>query len=227
MPEWLKPAVHQVSDTPMDVLTLRLVAAFFLGLLVAGVHHLSSGRYKAREDGSFLATLVLLPILISLVTMVIGDSANSTARAFTLVGALAIVRFRTVVDDTRDTAFVIYSVVAGMSAGCGYLVAPILCSPLVLLAGYLFRPRFKQKALYPGKLVLRLSVGKPPSEELDAVLKQHLQAYRLVSLATARGGSALDLAYAIELEAPNRAFNLVSALNKVEGVQGVEFKEDD
>ena len=51
---------------------------------------------------------MLLTILIAMVTMVIG---NNMARAFGLVGALSIVRFRTVVEDTRDTAFVIFAVV--------------------------------------------------------------------------------------------------------------------
>src|SRR3712207_7408096 len=57
---------------------------------------------------------VLLAVLVALVTLVIGDS---TARAFGLVGALSIVRFRTVVEDTRDTAFVIFAVALGMAAG--------------------------------------------------------------------------------------------------------------
>ena len=44
----------------------------------------------------------------------------SSARAFSLAGVLAIVRFRTVMEDTRDTVFVVFAVVMGMSAGAGY-----------------------------------------------------------------------------------------------------------
>src|SRR2546430_8185921 len=50
-------------------------------------------------------------------TQVIGDNV---ARAFSLVGALSIVRFRTVVRDTQDTAFVIFSVVVGMAIGAAH-----------------------------------------------------------------------------------------------------------
>ena len=49
-----------------------------------------------------------------MVTQVIGDNV---ARAFSLVGALSIVRFRTVVRDTQDTAYVIFAVVVGMAVG--------------------------------------------------------------------------------------------------------------
>ena len=66
------------------------------------------------EAESFTVTLVLLTILIAMVTQVIGDNV---ARAFSLVGALSIVRFRTVVRDTQDTAYVIFAVAVGMAVG--------------------------------------------------------------------------------------------------------------
>ncbi len=128
------------SDTPAGAaesaaslgpgeLTVRLVAALLMGLAVAVIYRLSHGRRK--EDSRVLfATLVLLSLLIAMVALVIG---NSVARAFSLVGALSIVRFRTVVDDTRDTAFVIFSVVVGMAAGAGLLFVPLLGMPLVAL----------------------------------------------------------------------------------------------
>ena len=110
-------------------LTVRLLAALLLGLAVACIYRGSHGRRK--EDARVLfATLVLLSLLIAMVALVIG---NSVARAFSLVGALSIVRFRTVVDDTRDTAFVIFSVVVGMAAGAGLLFVPLLGLPLVAM----------------------------------------------------------------------------------------------
>ena len=52
-----------------------------------------------------------------MVTQVIGDNV---ARAFSLVGALSIVRFRTVVRDTQDTAYVIFAVAVGMAVGANH-----------------------------------------------------------------------------------------------------------
>ena len=77
-----------------------------------------------EEAESFVVTLVLLTILIAMVTQVIGDNV---ARAFSLVGALSIVRFRTVVRDTQDTAYVIFAVAVGMAVGANH--------PLVALCG--------------------------------------------------------------------------------------------
>ena len=117
MPEWLQVADggHEL-DT--GVLSVRLALAAFVGLVIAGVFALSQRR-PAREAIPLLTTLVLLTMLVAMTTIVIGDSV---ARAFGLVGALSIVRFRTVVEDTRDTSFVIFAVVAGMALGAGHLL---------------------------------------------------------------------------------------------------------
>ncbi|HMP18433.1 MAG TPA: hypothetical protein PKD72_15515, partial [Gemmatales bacterium] len=78
-----------------------------LGFIVAAIYSFTRPRHEASGTRGILATIVLLSILLAMVVMAVG---NSPARAFTLAGILAIVRFRTVVEDTRDAAFVICSV---------------------------------------------------------------------------------------------------------------------
>src|SRR5262245_56643606 len=101
MPEWLQGLAPKDNDVSPYLIAVRLAVGLVLGCVVAGIYRLTSGTSKGQAPG-LLATLVLLTVLIAMVTLVIG---NRVERAFTLVGALAIVRFRTVVEDTRDTAF--------------------------------------------------------------------------------------------------------------------------
>src|SRR5262245_54212562 len=107
----------------------RLGAAFGFGALIA-VMHLFFRRHDDRPGG-LSPTPVLLRVICSVVTVVIG---GNTARAFGLVGALAIVRFRTSIGDTRDTAFVIFSVAVGMTLGSGYVTAAAVDLPVFALA---------------------------------------------------------------------------------------------
>jgi hypothetical protein len=218
MPELLRDALHEDVRVATEVLLLRLAAAFVLGCVAAGIH-----RVTARPGpwSGFLATLVLLSVLIAVVTLVIG---NSAARAFTLVGALAIVRFRTIVEDTRDTAFVIYAVAAGMACGTGYLTAAVAATPLVLLAAWLFRPREGPPEDLGQRLVLRLGAEGRAEQEVLAVLAKRVPGCRLVGLATARGGSALDVTYSVPALPSEEALALVAELTRIEGVQGVELK---
>src|SRR5262249_37268813 len=147
-----------------------------------------------------------LAVLVSLVTLVIGDKL---ARAFSLAGALAIVRFRTVVEDTRDTAFVIYAVVSGMAAGTGHAMGGLAGTPLILLTTWVLRTG-KETAAGEGVLILRFAVGRGHDARVDAVLKKHLAAYRLNAVSTARGGSALDATYIIRMPAAEHLFALVN-----------------
>jgi len=212
------------GETPIDLaaLAFRLGAAFVLGLLATGVYVIACRMGGRKAEPSFLTTLVLLSLLISLVTLVIG---NNVARAFSLVGTLAIVRFRTVVEDTRDTAFVIYSVACGMCAGSGYILGPVACAPLVLAAAWMFSGRNKQTLnVPPDRLVLRLSSAMSVDGPLRQALDKHLPTHRLLGVDTARGGSALDAIYAVQLPPPEEVYVLVKLLSAIEGVQEVEVK---
>jgi hypothetical protein len=218
----LLDAAGQSEPVSLDDAAKRLGAAFAMGCVAALTYRLTM-RNKGGGD-SFLATLVLLALLVALVTVVINDNL---ARAFSLVGALAIVRFRTVVEDTRDTAFVIYAVVMGMAAGLGSYFTPLLAMPIVLLVAWFFRPKAEvvEEKKREGRLVLRLGAVKPPEEPVRVALEKHLGGGRLIALGTARGGSALDVTYEVVLPGPEVAVALLADLSRIEGVQSVELKE--
>lgn len=220
--DWLQQPVRVGASLEMRDLIERLAIAFLFGCIAAAVHYFTSPRSRGA-DRSFLSTLVLLAVLIAVVTLVIGDNL---ARAFSLAGVLAIVRFRTVVDDTRDIAFVIYAVVTGMAAGGGLYWEAGLVTPLVFIATWVLQPAPTLKPPSHGLLILRMAAGRPPDLRVDETLKKYLKNYHLVGVSTARGGSALDVSYAIQLPAADKVFALVDDLGRIEGVQGVEVKDE-
>ena len=88
---------------------LRLLGAFVLGIFIVNIYQLTHAKIPRK---SFTDTLIILCMLISVVMVIIGDSI---ARAFSLVGALSVIRFRTAVQDPRDIGFVCYALVVGMA----------------------------------------------------------------------------------------------------------------
>jgi MFS family permease len=224
MPEWLRDSLANGDPLPpTPVLVGRLAVALVLGFVVAGVYGAWLGRQR-DEVRTLPTTLVLLAVLITLVTMVIG---NSVARAFGLVGALSIVRFRTVVEDTRDTAFVIFAVAVGMAVGAGYTALAALGIPVVAAAAAVMA-RIDRPREIPGRpatLIIRIGLGYDPDSLLGAVLGKHLDTIRLVAVGTARQGAAVELTYTVRLRGSETAFPLVAELNRVEGVQSVEVRE--
>ena len=221
MPDAFRQSLLDFEAVPPVVVLVRLLTALLLGGIAALIYRLT--RSKSEVAPSFTATLVLLSILIAMVTQAVGDNV---ARAFSLVGALSIVRFRTVVRDTQDTAFVIFAVVIGMAIGAGYAILAAIGMPAVLAAALVMRHISARPLEENGyaALTVRIGLGQDPDVLLGNVLAHHLTEINLAGTGTAKQGSALELTYQVRLRDSGKAFNLVAELNKIEGVQGVELR---
>ena len=221
MPDFLKSTLNDgASVSPADVL-VRLLMALALGILVSWVYRRT--RTSTEITASFPTTLVLLSVLIAMVTQVIGDNV---ARAFSLVGALSIVRFRTVVRDTQDTAYVIFAVAVGMAVGAQNLWVAVIGLCVVGLAAVLMmaRPGVLSDAAPSYLLSLRIGVGHDVEKLLGEILNVHLEQRELMSIGTVKQGVSLDVAYRTRLRAGGSAEELIKTLNRVEGVQSVEIQ---
>ena len=100
--------------TSWQDIVINIIIAFILGVIISWIYRRTHRGYS--YSNSFISTLTILSMVTAFVMMVIG---NNIARAFSLVGALSIIRFRTAVKDTRDTAFVFLSLAVGMAVGTG------------------------------------------------------------------------------------------------------------
>jgi len=201
-------------------MAIHLCAAFVGGVLVSIIY--KSTRPRSHVTPSFPPTLVLLAILIAMVTQVIGESL---ARAFGLVGALSIVRFRTVVRDTQDTAFVIFAVVVGMACGAGSY--PIAALGIVVggLAAAIVRTRLNIGWNdTENTLNIRLSLGVNPAAMLNPLFEKYVEAHETLSVATAKGGAAIDYIYRIRTKPGFDPHVFLKELNQTEGVQNVELR---
>jgi uncharacterized membrane protein YhiD involved in acid resistance len=224
MPDIFGQSLLDFKAVPPLVVLIRLVAALLLGGVVALVYRLTRSRSEVAP--SFSATLVLLSILIAMVTQVIGDNV---ARAFSLVGALSIVRFRTVVRDTQDTAFVIFAVGVGMAVGAGYPWLAVAGIAIVAIAAFAMKPRedsplASSSGSEPFELQVRLGIGHDPQVVVAPALDLHAVDRRLMSLATARRGLAVDATFRAALRTSASADALLRALNTTDGVQAVTLR---
>jgi uncharacterized membrane protein YhiD involved in acid resistance len=223
MADFFARAVEPFPVSSLDVL-VRLVIAMLLGGVVTLIYRFT--RAADETAPSFTVTLVLLSILIAMVTQVIGDNV---ARAFSLVGALSIVRFRTVVRDTQDTAYVICAVAVGMAVGAGHPVLAISGIGVVAMAAFLMRRGAVALPVRhePFLLSIRLGLGQDAATLLGPTFDAYLLARHLVSIGTAKQGMAIELSYRAALRSEEAAGEFVKALNRLEGVQGISLERMD
>ena len=204
--------------TFFDVLT-NVLLSFLIGFFISLLYRATYSGYS--YSSSFVNTLVILSMITTIVIMVIG---NNLARAFGLVGAMSIIRFRTVVKDTRDITFVFFSLAGGMAAGSGNHLIGIVGSAaigMVLLVLYAVNFGSVQKK----ELLLRfLMVPNNESENIYLpVFKKHLKNYSLLNIKSVRMGQFLEFSYHVRLNNAERANDFMNDLNGLEGIERVSI----
>lgn len=220
MPEiFSAPFANGPAVDPWQVL-VRLLCAVLLGAAVAAVYHRTS---RSMEMGSsFPLTLALLSVLIAMVTQVVGDNV---ARAFSLVGTLSIVRFRTVVRDTRDTAFVIFAVSIGMAVGARNLWVAVIGFGVVSAAAVVDALRSRDTTSTPVPLLL--SVRVLSGTDLDAQVAREVRGWtssqKVMCVETAKQNTCLEVTYEICLNRDVEGEDVVKGLSRIAGVQDVRL----
>ncbi|MDZ7371753.1 MAG: DUF4956 domain-containing protein [candidate division KSB1 bacterium] len=201
-----------------DVL-INLVIAFFLGMLIATVYRLTFKGYA--YSASLVNTLILITMVTTMVIMVIG---NNLARAFGLVGAMSIIRFRTAVKDTRDIAFLFFALAAGLAAGAGnHMVALIGCAAVSLVVLVLF---FLNYGVPRGKELLLRFWMMPSTEDTPpylAVFERYLKNHTLVNMRSARMGQMLELSFNVKFKDDAKHQRFIHELSEIPGIDRVSL----
>jgi len=200
---------------PYEILA-NLGAAVILSLIVAIVYRKTHKGLSYSQ--SFTLTIIFVGVIVAIVMMVIG---NSLSRAFALVGALSIIRFRTVVKDTKDTAYVFLALAVGMAAGTGnYVLGAIGTAVVSILALVLHSTNFG--ALYKSEFILRFRLDK--DNESAAHLEQiNMMAKRssLLHIEHSGDGNTLQMTFDIILQEGRTAEELAKAVGGLPGVNEV------
>ena len=215
-----------MEDTPAGVgaftpqtIVLSLLLAFVLGQVLAWVYYVThSGLSYSR---SYVQSLILLTVVISMVMTVIG---NNIITAFGLMGALAIVRFRNVIKDTRDISFIFCALVVGMAAGSHrYLTAILGTGILSVIILYLFWTDFGSHEPHNGFLRFSLRGTLGAGHPVPGILNRYCGSFTLISMQDTGFGGPAEYAYQLLIRNVARNEEFVSELEKVEGIENISL----
>ena len=207
------------GDFSPESTVLALLLAFVLGQVIAWMYAWThSGLSYSR---SFTQSLVLMTLVVSLVMFVIG---NSIITAFGLIGALALIRFRNVLKDTRDTVFVFISLVVGMAVGSQrYLVAILGTVSLLLVIWYMNITQFGTLGRYDGYLTVRVSRAGLGRRESSDLLARFCRAIKPISTRQSGEEESAEFVYQVGLRDRERSPELLTALRGLDHVTHVSL----
>ena len=201
---------------PSEIL-INLIIAFFLGFIISLV-------YKKTHKGlsysqSFVLTNIFVCVIVSMVIMVIG---NNLARAFALVGALSIIRFRTVVKDTKDTAFIFWSLAAGMASGTGsYFLAISGTAVISMIALVLYYTNYG--SIFKSEFIIqfRSRNSAKNKKNYNKIFSEYCKSSTLLNAESSGDGQSLKLSFDIVLKENKTYDEFIQKLSKVSGLSEV------
>ncbi len=133
MKEYLYKILSNSASLTVQQIIMQIVAALIIGIAIYLSYYIShSGTIYSRK---FNVSLVMLTVLTSMVMTVIG---NNVALSLGMVGALSIVRFRTAIKDSRDTAYIFWAIIVGICCGVGDFTVAGIGSATVFIIMLLF-----------------------------------------------------------------------------------------
>ncbi len=205
-------ALNDATQTfsTQDVL-LTIILSFVLTMLIAWT-------YRATHQGTsysqtFVQTLIIVAMVVGVVMLIVG---SNIARAFTLVGALSIVRFRNAVKETRDVGFIFFAMAIGMACGTRfYLLAIIATVTICLLIWVMVKQNMFAKELTEQILKIRLPADIPYDGFFDDLFAKYLARVDLLALETVQAGTLTELVYGVEFRKEGDAQALITEVCKL------------
>jgi hypothetical protein len=195
---------------------ININVAIVVGIILSVV-------YRATHKGlsysqSFAQTLVFVTFIVALVMMVIG---GSLARAFALVGAMSIIRFRTVLKDTKDMSYVFAALALGMGAGTSnYFLVGVGTLSLTILAFALYITNFG--AIYKSEFILRFRFEQAGnSRDYLEVINEYCKRSNLLHMEPSGDNSSLSLTYDIALNDDLMAKDLTQRMGSLSNISEV------
>lgn len=144
-----------------------------------------------------MASLILVSVIISLIMIIIG---SNIARAFALVGAMSIVRFRNPIKETRDLIFLFASISVGMAAGTGFYMAATLFSILFYLTNIILE---RSSLLDANSFVHIVAIDSGEKERIafENRIKKDVKQFTLLSMSSASNDRPIgEYVYELELD---------------------------
>lgn len=206
------------QESPGEPWREALVAIPVAAALGAALAFRPIRRGTPPRDPAVIQTQIVLAVIGAMVMLVVGASL---ARAFGIVGAASLVRYRAKISDPKDAAVMLGALSIGLAAGVGiYLTAAIGTTFVLLILWALesFEPVPKKAFILKisGKEVDEMRAG------VEQVLRQNRIRFDL------RTGGQEELAYDVEMPARKRTELLTDAILALdtEDVATVEWMQE-
>jgi uncharacterized membrane protein YhiD involved in acid resistance len=195
----------------VDVVVV-MILSFALSAFVGWIYKITHRGTSYTQ--SFVFTLVMNGTVVAVVMMIVG---SNIARAFSLVGALSIVRFRNAVKESRDVAFIFFTMVIGMAVGTQFYLLAVIATVVISLE-VLMMTRFNWYAREMASQILRVQVPNGlPFDSFDRAFVKYTSTSELISVDSVHSGALTELTYSIGMKKSSQVQDFLAEITRLNG----------
>jgi hypothetical protein len=202
---------------------ISLLAAFAMSHLLAVVYVWSHRGLSYSQ--SFVQTLVMGGVVTSMMMLAIG---NNIVWGIGVVGALALVRFRTNLRDPRDMMFIFAALVVGIA--CGTRAYALGIAGTLLFSGvalYLAHVPFGARRSFDGLLRFTAPWAGASNSAATSTIERHCRQFVLATVREVGQGEASEHVYHVRFRGEDSRLRLTQELAAVPGLSGMELMLED
>jgi uncharacterized membrane protein YhiD involved in acid resistance len=204
---------------PPEQIAVSLALSLVLSLAIATTYRFTHRGVSYSQ--TYAHTLVIMSLVITVIMLIVG---SSIARAFSLVGAMSIIRFRNAVKETKDIGFIFLVIAIGMACGARfYALAAIAAFLLCTVILFLSRANMFGKAQSSRILCVRMPADRDHEGTLTPVFSRYLDDSSLISMESVGGGALQELVYSVVLKRNAEPRRLLDSLRHVNENQKVSL----
>ena len=204
------------TTAPMSLTSIvgAMLLSFLLAFMYASVYQWTFSGFSYSK--SFIQSMILGSMVTCLLIMAVGESL---ARGLGILGALAIVRFRTPIRDPRDAMFLFACMGTGIACGSGLPLVAIGGTVMInAVALFLHFAPFASRREYEGLLRFLSSRSEDGKQVVDEVLEKHCESFTLIAVRDVAQGGTVEFSYHIRLMDPSYQRELLNALREVKSI---------
>jgi uncharacterized membrane protein YhiD involved in acid resistance len=192
--------------------------------IAAGLSAILAFRPRRRgtpeRQSTVVQTQIILAIVGAVVMLVVGASL---ARAFGIVGAAGLVRYRAKIADPKDAGVMLSTLAIGLACGVGLYFLAIFAMLFVLGTVWLLES-FEPEPFTTFDLTISVKDKETASKDLKPAIEHVLNRYRIPFELRTR--SPEDIAYEVKVPLKRHTDTISTAIVRVDPKQALEVKWD-
>ena len=200
----------------MNVFTIQdvvvtILLSFVLSLAIAWIYKITHQGTSYTQ--SFVHTLVLVSMIVAIIMLIVG---SNIARAFTLVGALSIIRFRNAVKETRDVGFIFFTMAIGMAIGTRFYLLGLVAALVISLVTVLMtRLDWFAREMSSQILTIHVPNETPFDGVFDSAFLKYTTVAELISVGSVQNGTLTELVFSIGMKKSNQVQAFLAEIRKI------------